>query len=72
VTLDERFDSLIARRNRAWVRWRNALEEWLRAGSPTGPLLAAVNDAQYAYEWACRDLTHEKIARRRESRVRAA
>lgn len=64
---EDRFLTAIAVRNRAWVRYRIAVEAWLRAGSPTGEALALVNDRQNEYEHAARDVIRARVFFRQEA-----
>lgn len=57
----ERYEAAIARRNLLWASWQDALTTWHAADRPTGLLLGDLNDAQYAYEWAARDLVRARV-----------
>lgn len=59
-----RLEEARAALHRAQVRLTIATQEWIRAGSPTGPLLAAVNRDVDAYDWARRQVMREEAAER--------
>ncbi len=62
----ERWLAAIARRNVAWARWRDALELLAIHRDELGftdvrDEIGQVNDTQYEYEHACRDLVRARV-----------
>lgn len=55
------YEAAIARRNLTLARWQNMRAAWIAHGSPTGDLLADVNEAQRVYEWAVRELVRARV-----------